>query len=60
MPRLHIDTYPSEEEYKIIQEKAKQLGLSLSKYLIFCGTKTDVNNIKVTLEGKYPSFLSQK
>ena len=52
MPRLHIDTYPSEEEYKIIQEKAKQLGLSLSKYLIFCGTKADINNIKVTLEDK--------
>jgi hypothetical protein len=47
MPRLHIDTYPTPEEYKIIQQKAKEQGLSLSKYLIYVGLRAE---IKVTIK----------
>jgi hypothetical protein len=48
-PRLHIDTYPNEKEYKEIKKKADELHMSLSQYLLFCGLNAD---IKVNIGGK--------
>ena len=49
MPRLHIDTYPKPNEYKIIQQKAIELNMSMSTYLIFVGV-----NVKVEVKIEKP------
>lgn len=52
MPRLHIDTYPTPEEYKIIQKKAKELNMSMSTYLIFVGVNAEIE-VKVKEGAKW-------
>jgi hypothetical protein len=42
MPRLHIDTYPKPDEYKIIQQKATELNMSMSTYMIFVAVNAKV------------------
>lgn len=41
-PRPQIVVYPTIDEYKELQKKAKQYGLSLSKYLIFVGLRAEI------------------
>jgi hypothetical protein len=44
--RPQIVVYPTPDEYKTLQQKAKEQGLSLSKYLIYVGLRAE---IKVTI-----------
>ena len=46
-PRPQIVCYPSSNEHKELQCKAKEQGLSLSKYLIYVGLRAE---IKVTIK----------
>jgi hypothetical protein len=46
-PRPQIVVYPTPDEYKALQQKAKEQGLSLSKYLIYVGLRAE---IKVTIK----------
>jgi len=41
-PRIHIDTYPNDKEYKKIKSKADALHMSLSQYLLFCGLNAEI------------------
>jgi hypothetical protein len=41
-PRPQIVCYPSSYEYKELQRKAKEQGLSLSKYLIYVGLRAEI------------------
>jgi hypothetical protein len=47
--RPQIVVYPDEWEYKEIQRKAEQYGMSMSQYLKFCALNA---NIKVDVEGE--------
>jgi hypothetical protein len=51
MPRLHIDTYPKPDEYKIIQQKATELNMSMSTYMIFVAVNAEIK-VTVKEEGK--------
>ena len=42
-PRPQIVVYPTPDEYKTLQQKAKEQGLSLSKYLIYVGLRAEIN-----------------
>lgn len=50
--RPQIVVYPTKEEYQEILKKSQQLGLSLSKYLIFCGVHAE---IKIEIINPQPS-----
>lgn len=41
-PRPQIVCYPSEQQYKELQRKAAQQGMSLSGYLIFVGLNAEI------------------
>lgn len=40
--RPQIVCYPSEQQYKELQNKAEQNGMSLSGYLIFVGMNAEI------------------
>ena len=47
--RPQIVVYPNNAEYKEIQKKAEQYGMSMSQYLKFCALNAE---IKVIVGGK--------
>jgi hypothetical protein len=49
--RPQIVVYPSNQEYKDIQKKADQYGMSMSQYLKFCGLNAEIS-VRVERENK--------